>query len=139
MERNDILDKAIDYENKTYFFYIESAKRFPENEKLFNTLAMEENRHRRLLGFFKESDDFDASMKKAYDESIMGAVQGDAEFNFKGTSDELIEKAISLEKTGFDIYADMLENTDDEKLRHLLKTLMDMEMDHVKMLKERLV
>ncbi len=141
MDRDEILDWGINYENDAYFFYVENSKKFPEFEELFSSLAMQEYRHRRLLEFFRESGDFDEANRKAYEENVMGYVMSpEARQDTKEYDDagEVVRTALRIEQESFDMYSKMHSEVSGEELRKLLKRLMEMEYSHVVLIKKQL-
>jgi rubrerythrin len=134
----DIINKGIQLEDEAYHFYTSQAKRHVEVEKLFSSLAIEELKHRRLLEHFKKTNDFMEAERRVNQENILGLVPLDdqAPVLYSDLS-HVIDTAISMEVQAFELYASIYKESVHSDVMNLLRTLMDMELRHAELLKER--
>jgi rubrerythrin len=141
MDRDEIFNWGINYENETYYFYVENSKKFPEFEELFISLALQEYRHKRLLEFFREGYDFEEANRKANEENVLeyamrpGVKEDTKVYEEAG---DVIKTALKIEQESFDVYSTMHREQTDGELKKLLKRLMEMEYSHVVLIKEQL-
>jgi len=117
---NDILDFAIDEEQKAMDFYRDLAKTSKSDDmrEAFEGFAQEELGHKTKLIQVKETGIMEGSQEKVADLKI-----ADFSVNVKATPDMTYQEALVLamnkEKAAFKLYTTLSERVNDESLKEL--------------------
>ncbi|PLW99904.1 MAG: rubrerythrin [Marinilabiliales bacterium] len=117
---NDILDFAIDEEQKAMDFYRDLAKTAKSDDmrEAFEGFAQEELGHKTKLIQVKETGIMEGSQEKVADLKI-----ADFSVNVKATPDMTYQEALVLamnkEKAAFKLYTTLSERVNDESLKEL--------------------
>jgi len=117
---NDILDFAIDEEQKAMDFYRDLAKTSKSDDmrEAFEGFAQEELGHKTKLIQVKETGIMEGSQEKVADLKI-----ADFSVNVKATPDMTYQEALVLamnkEKAAFKLYTTLSERVNDERLKEL--------------------
>ncbi len=138
------LNKALEMEEKGYRFYKDTAKKIENDitKKTFDFLAQNEILHLETIKEFckalEEKGEFpdlgleDVRVRRAKDLSIFS--KDISELNEKvkpsDTDKEACEFAIEFENSGYAYYKNMLKEARDERLKKLLKFLLEEEGKH---------
>ncbi len=128
---NDILDFAIDEEQKAVDFYTELAGKSTSDEmrQVFNEFAQEEVQHKARLTGIREQGLFEITFEKVADLKIADYVvnvKPSPEMTYR----DALVMAMNKEKAAFRLYTNLAERAPTEQLRDLFLSLAQEESKH---------
>ena len=128
---NDILDFAIDEEQKAVDFYTDLAGRSTSEEmkQVFKEFAMEEVSHKARLTGIKEQGLFEVTFEKVADLKIADYVVNVKPSPEMSYRDALV-MAMNKEKAAFKLYTKLAERAPNDQLRDLFLSLAQEESKH---------
>ena len=128
---DDILDFAIEEEQKAVDFYTDLAGRSTSEEmkKVFKEFAMEEVSHKARLTGIKEQGLFEVTFEKVADLKIADYVVNVKPSPEMSYRDALV-MAMNKEKAAFKLYTKLAERAPNDKLRDLFLSLAQEESRH---------
>lgn len=135
--KSESLDTAIELEEKGYNFYVEAAQN-TDNEfskKVLKSLAEQELIHKKRFEEIAAGKDIvtEGLGQDDIEETIKGifeAADVKEKEDWKDGETDAYEKALEMEKKTYNVYKDMLSETDDEQEQVFLKALMKEESKH---------
>ncbi|MCT4614701.1 MAG: ferritin family protein [Marinifilaceae bacterium] len=129
---NDILDFAINEEQKAADFYNDLADKVsqPEIKDCFHQYALEELAHKAKLESIKANENFVFTSEKVADLKIADYLV-DVDANKESFSyQEALTLAMKKEKSAFRLYSDLAKAAKDEKAKAVLEMLAQEEAKH---------
>ena len=127
---DEILEFAINNEQKAHDFYMDLAQRVPGMKAVFEGFAQEELGHKAKLQGVKEKGRLVTSTKKVIDLKLADyLVEVDSSNGELEYQDALI-LAMKREKAAFRLYSDLANTTDDNDLKLLFLGLAQEEAKH---------
>ena len=128
---DDILDFAIDEEQKAVDFYTELAGKSSSDEmkQVFNEFAQEEVKHKARLTGIKEQGLFEVTFEKVADLKIADYVVNVTPSPEMTYRDALV-MAMNKEKAAFKLYTRLAERAPNDQLRDLFLSLAQEESKH---------
>jgi len=128
---NDILDFAIDEEQKAVEFYTELASKSTSDEmrQVFEEFAQEELQHKARLTGIREQGLFEITFEKVADLKIadyLVNVKPSPEMSYR----DALVMAMSKEKAAFKLYTNLAQRAPNDQLRDLFLSLAQEESKH---------
>ncbi|MFP4402822.1 MAG: ferritin-like domain-containing protein [Nanoarchaeota archaeon] len=143
-EKEDIFVKALEFEKKGYKLYKEAGDSSfnPFVKKIFLFLANEELNHIMAIEkYIKENDlsiNFGFNKNEVKDFFNMTIDEFKEGIEFTENEIKVYEKALDLEKSGFDFYKTKANETNNNEIKDFLLFLVEQEKSHYLMLEKSL-
>jgi len=130
MEFKELLDKALGFEQKSEKVYTEIANttKNPVTKRIFEYLAQQENKHAYEIAKYIEDNSIESlgdTSSETQDFFKRTVTEFKDDLNASEDDTAAYQNAMGLEQEAYDYYEELLDETEDEDMKHFLKFLMD--------------